>query len=91
MRISVKKTLFFISSAIILTSRFWGVNTTDGLRYALMAAWDLYFVLSYFSYREMNEKKHIIRLNLCLALVPFVIFFYIYYFFVGRGNRSYFC
>ncbi len=45
--------LFMVSTIIVLTSRFWGINTSLSMRYFIMAIWDLYFMLSYFSYREM--------------------------------------
>ncbi|HHN6289995.1 TPA: hypothetical protein ACRRK4_002837, partial [Enterococcus faecium] len=71
---SVKKMLFMVSTIIVLTSRFWGINTSLSMRYFIMAIWDLYFMLSYFSYREKTYKKYVIKNNFWLTIMPFVIF-----------------
>lgn len=72
---SVKKLFFIVSSAIILTTRFWGVNTSYILRYSLMAMWNLYFVLSYFSYRRTSSTKKVIKYNFWWMIIPFASFF----------------
>lgn len=66
--------LFMVSTIIVLTSRFWGINTSLSMRYFIMAIWDLYFMLSYFSYREKTYKKYVIKNNFWLTIMPFVIF-----------------
>lgn len=87
---SLKKLLFIISSAIIFTSRFWGKNTSYNIRYALMLIWSLYFVMSYFSFHEMNEKKKIIRSNFFLVVAPFFAFFaYTLFLWLGESGVSF--
>lgn len=71
---SVKKMLFILSSTIILTSRFWGVNTNYIIRYSLMAIWDLYIVLSYFAFRRPNERRRVIKTNFKLMITPYIVF-----------------
>lgn len=55
--------LFMVSTIIVLTSRFWGINTSLSMRYFIMAIWDLYFMLSYFSYREKTYKNTLSRIT----------------------------
>ena len=74
-RISVKEYFFIVSSVIILTTRFWGENVNYILRYSLMAVWDLYFALSYFSHRNKSAKNRVITSNFWLMVIPYICIF----------------
>ena len=72
---NVKKMLFILSSTIILTSRFWGVNINYIIRYSLMAIWDLYIALSYFAFRQPNKCRRVIKTNFNKIITSFIVFF----------------
>lgn len=73
MRINLKKLLYFISSWIAMTTRFWGVNVNIYLKYIVMAVWTLYLLLCWLGTPSKGIKKSIIRTHFKLMIAPFMI------------------
>lgn len=73
MIISVNVLMYFLSSIIVLTTRFWGVNTNANVRYIVMAVWALYLLLNYTKSISHRFEKKLINDAFGTMMVPYVI------------------
>lgn len=80
MKISLKGVMFFISCSIVSTTRFWGINVNNNIKYLIAGIWSLYMLaVFYLNYKSKantlkTERRVAIIKNVKCVLIPFLVF-----------------
>lgn len=72
MKFGLRSSFYFLSSVIVLTTRFWGINTNSNVRYVIMGLWVLYLSLNYLKRVSHQFEKKLINNSFGTMVFPYI-------------------